>query len=321
MSNSCPKYLFHAFGLRIQTALELPELEPYDEGCATPKGEPDVTIRLDKITLPPKVTGAGRYIQTAPEGIHLGWRDVGDFLIRDGREIIVAPAAGVDESLLRLFLLGTTLAMLLHQRGETAVLHASVVSVNGEALAFVGAKGMGKSTTAAFLRARGHELLSDDILAVDLCRAEPLALPGFPHLKLWPDSLSCLGLDPDSLPRLRPELEKRGQRLSAGYSRIPAPLKGIFVLGNGLEPRVTALHAWEALTALIPHWYAARFGTEVLRSLGISTHFRQCAELARRVPVLKLARPTDLAALPDVARMVEQWSNDSMGLGAARNPE
>lgn len=146
---------------------------------------------------------------------------------------------------------------------------------------------------------------------MDLCQARPLALPGFPQLKLWPDTLGSLGYDAGLLPRLRPELEKRGQRLSAGFTYAPAPLKGIFVLGVGPEPTVESLQSWEALTALMPHWYGARFGAGVLRALGLSTHFLQCTELARKVPVCQLKRPNDLIALPEVTRLVETWSTNS----------
>lgn len=263
-------YCYQTFGLTIQTALALPELFPSENPHAVGKAQADVTIHFGKISnLPTAVRGASRYVWPAPEGIYLGWDDVGAFLIRDGCEIIIDPSPGVEESLLRLFILGTALAMLLHQRGETVVLHASAVVAAGQAVAFVGAKGFGKSTVAAALHARGHDLLSDDILAVNLRQDKPLALPGFPQLKLWPDSLGSLGYDAGLLPRLRPELEKRSQRLSAGFTYAPAPLKCIFVLDVGSEPTVESLQSWEALTALMPHWYGTRFGAGVLRALGL----------------------------------------------------
>jgi hypothetical protein len=308
--------LYRAFGLNIESALELPELLPCEQGTEVVERSPDVTIRLDPIDSCAKPgKGNKRYIVPAPDGICLGWPDVGDFLVRGGREIVVDPAPGASEPLLRLFLLGTTMAMLLHQRGDVAVLHASAVSIDGQALAFVGAKGYGKSTMAASLLARGHELLSDDVLAVDVRAPTPIALAGFPHLKLWPDSLNCLGHDVVDLPRLRPELEKRGQRLSKGYSGAPAPLKGIFVLDRGDEPEIRTLRAWDALTAIIPHWYAARFGPDLVQALGMSSHFLQCAALTRSVPVSRLARPNDLNALPDVARMVEIWCEQAADCG------
>jgi hypothetical protein len=302
-------HIYQTFGLVIQTALALPELLRHEEPYGVGERKADVTIRFGRINdLPREVEGANRYVWPTSAGIYLGWRDVGVFFIHGGDEIIVDPAPGVEEPLLRLFILGTTLAMLLHQRGELAVLHASVVAVADQAVAFVGAKEAGKSTMAAALHARGHQLLSDDILAVDLRQGIPFALPGFPQLKLWPDALASLGYDAGVFPRLRPELEKRSRRLNVGFADAPVPLKGIFALEPGPELAVVPLQPRQALTALMPHWYGARFGIKLLQALGLSTHFLQCAELARKIPVWCLRRPNDLAALPEVVRQVETRS-------------
>ncbi len=42
-------------------------------------------------------------------------------------------------------------------------LHSSVIAVGEYALAIIGAKGAGKSTTAAALAKRGYPILADDI--------------------------------------------------------------------------------------------------------------------------------------------------------------
>ena len=104
------------------------------------------------------------------------------------------PRRAVD--LLRLYLLGPALALLLHQRGFL-VLHASAVSLDGGVVAFLGHSGHGKSTTAATLHARGAAIVADDVVAVDLgAPGGPAALPGFPLLKLWPDAVTALGENP-----------------------------------------------------------------------------------------------------------------------------
>jgi hypothetical protein len=244
--------------------------------------------------------------------VHLFWKGVGTCLVRDGREIVVDPAPDVEERVLRLFILGTIFAMLLHQRGEVVVLHASVVAISGQAVAFIGAKGAGKSAIAATLHAQGHDLVADDILAIDMRQGCPMALPGFPHLKLWPDSVASLGHVPETLPRLRPELEKRGYRITTGFSPAPVPLKCIYVLNQGPEPRIEPLCPPEALIELMPHWYGARFGTELLQDLGLETHFLQCAALVNRTTVCRLERPDSLSSLPDVVRLVEEHLQEAI---------
>jgi len=298
-------FSYVAYGLRIHSALPLPEL--IADEAATTGSEADVIIRFGKIeAVPFETNGAARHIHAIAGEVYLFWQGIGLFLVRGEREIIINPAPGVEERVLRLFILGTTFAMLLHQRGEVVVLHASVVAISDQAVAFVGAKGAGKSAIAATLHAQGHELVADDILAIDMNQGCSTALPGFPHLKLWPDSVASLGHVPETLPRLRPELEKRGHRITTGFARAPVPLRCIYVLSPGPEPEIEPLRPQEALIELMPHWYGARFGTELLQTLGLSTHFLQCANLASKVPVYRLKRPPSLSALPDVSRLVEE---------------
>jgi hypothetical protein len=297
-------FAYVAYGLRIQSALPLPELVA-DEAAAT-GGEADAVIRFGKVkAVPFETNGVARRIHAIAGEVYLFWQGIGLFLVRGGCEIIIDPAPGVEERVLRLFILGTTLAMLLHQRGQVVVLHASTAAISGQAVAFAGAGGMGKSIIAATLHQRGHGLLGDDILAVDVRNGYPVALPGFPYLKLWPDAVASLGCIPEALPRLRPELEKRGYRITTGFSPAPLPLKCIYVLNRGPEPKIEPLCPPEALIELMPHWYGARFGTELLQALGLAAHFLQCTTLVNKTTVCRLERPDSLSSLPDVVRLVE----------------
>ena len=70
---------------------------------------------------------------------------MGDIWIRFGREIIIDAKEDSEPALLRLCILGPGFAVLLHQRNYL-ILHASAVSVEGEAVIFLGNSGDGKST-------------------------------------------------------------------------------------------------------------------------------------------------------------------------------
>jgi hypothetical protein len=98
--------------------------------------------------------------------------------------MIVEPLPHVDEHVLRLYLLGPALGVLLQQRG-LLVLHASAVAIGERVVAFVGESGWGKSTTAAALERRGHTVVADDVCALHLRGSEdPLVFPAIPRLKL-----------------------------------------------------------------------------------------------------------------------------------------
>jgi hypothetical protein len=196
------------------------------------------------------------------------------------------------------------LGVLLYQRGLT-LFHASVVALNGGAVAFLASKGWGKSTMAAYFHNLGRCLLADDILAINLVDDIPMVFPGFPQLKLWPDSMTAIGQPPESFPRLRSDLDKRNYRVTNGYSADPIPLRCIYLLDYGLELTLERVQAGQAVLDLLPHWYCVRFGKDALKSLGHSIHFLQCARLATHVPVYRLKRPPSLAALPEMAELIE----------------
>lgn len=291
-------YRYHAYGLVVESALPLPELG-VDQ---TSPEQADLRIAFGRIGChpDPDVSGCGIWARDGQACyLNLG---VGAFLVSSGTEILVEPAAGVAPEALRLSILGPALALALQQRG-LFLLHASAVSVNGEAVAFLGMHGFGKSTTAALLNARGHPLVSDDLLAVSV--EDQTVYPSFPQLKLWPDALQTLGLRPDELPQVHPDVPKRALRLSEGFAVQPIQLRRLYVLGIGFPTLVQTLSPVEIFTEISRHWYGVRFGQAYLDSLDVRRHFLQTAHLARDVPMRRLQRPATLADDPDLPRAME----------------
>jgi hypothetical protein len=284
-----------AYGLGIRSALPLPELVPH--GATT-----DVVIRLGKV---PGVPAAARrqrsYARANATVAHLSWPDVGVFRIRHGCEILVEPAPEVEERVLRLFLLGPALAMLLSQRG-LLVLHASAVALEGGAVAFLGESGRGKSTTAAAFYARGYDVVADDVVAVLMERGCPVVFPGFPQLKLWPEVVASLGDAVETLARLHPHREKRARRVADQFSSQRLPLKALYVLSEGPGLEIEHLRAREAIIELVRHSYAA----QMIRSLGAGPHLVQCAGVAGAAPIRRLWRPPSLQQLPALVRSVTE---------------
>jgi hypothetical protein len=248
--------------------------------------------------------GADRLVWGTAQQVHLVWRGVGAFVVREGHEIVVDPFPGVEERILRLAILNSSLGVLLLQRGMP-VFHASVIGLASDAVAFLAPKGYGKSTMAAALHVRGHDLVADDLLVVDRDGDHLLARPGFPQFKLWPESAQAIGEDPELLPVLQPGLDKRARRISHGFSQDSLPLQGIYVLDIGEEIEIVPLPPKEALLHILPHWYGAMFDGDLLRVFGLDTHFRQCMRLVHRVPTFLLRRPSSLNMLPGVAQAVE----------------
>ena len=291
-------FSYVAYGLGIQSYLVLPELSLQEVAA-------DVQVRLGAVDQNglEVVDQDHCFRATGQEACHF-FRGVGAFLARRGREVIVDPLPDADERVVRLSILGPAMALILHQRGRL-ILHASAVGIAGEAVAFLGGPGWGKSTTAAALYARGHDMLTDDVLAIDMESSGYPVIPSFPQFKLWPESATALGEQPETLPLLHPELSKRARRVTQRFADAPCPIASLYVLAEAPSLHMEPLQPQEALHVLMRHWYGARFGAGLLRTSDMAAHFRQCANLVHRVRVCRLARPSCLAALPELARFVE----------------
>lgn len=281
---------YYSYGLRLHSDVPLPELIPVDAGAC------DVRIRLHS-GPPPSERDVG------PNESLLAWEEVGTFWVSRGKVITIYPHDGGDSDLIQFPLMGPVFGTLLSQRGRI-VLHASAVEIGGCAVAFVGHKGFGKSTTAAALHARGHALITDDLLPIAVDEdTGPTTWAGYARLSLWPDAVTAVGKDPSALPRLHERVRKKAVPVSLGPGDA-LPLDAIYVLSRDERLGIHALTPRESFLELMRYSYCrSRLGR--LEGGDLSPVFRQYTQLAEAVPVRRLVRPADLTALPDIARAVE----------------
>jgi hypothetical protein len=293
---------YHAYSVGIHSSLRLPELVPL-AGV-----NEDINIRVED---PSSVKAQNGLAGTVPYAISestvmLNFSKVGMFRINEGREIIIHPLPNIEERLLRLPLLGAAMAVVLSQRGK-CVLHSSAVAVGNDAIAFIGNKGYGKSTTAAMICKRGHQLLADDVVAINgNVENQHMVLPGIPQFKLYPDSvMAAFNEDPETLEEIAANVDKRSRRADVfcGHARR---LRAIYVLNYGKALRIHRLQPQHAITSLIANSYMARFNSGWMNSGMAGPNLRQCSALANDVPVFLLERPADLGALDSMAASVEQ---------------
>lgn len=293
-------YSYFGYGLNIQSVLPLPELLPANGAPA------DVVISRGPVQYPnPKPESGREYCSMTPQEAYLFWEDFGTFLVKEGNQIVIDPRCDIEDRVVRLPLLGAGMAVLLHQRGHY-VMHASAVGIDDGAIAFLGPKGHGKSSMAAAFYARGHRLLADDLVAVDLIDSRsPMVVPGFPQFKLWPETAEALLQDDrERLPFLAPGYEKRGRRATEGFSFQPLKLKCLYVISEAEELELVPLTPQDAIADLIGNSYIARFGRNALYGTAAARHLQQSVSLINHVPVYRLKRPDSLALLPSVVNTV-----------------
>lgn len=213
--------IYRQCGLRVRSAIELALPETHD-------GHVDITAAWGDDITNSKAPPPGERLVTYDDGEtvwYAGTRTDDRYLLRFydcGEFVISADLDHVEvrrdpqgrHEVLSILLAGTCLSFILGLRGDT-VLHASAVEIDGQALAFVGQSGRGKTTMAALMCAAGARLVTDDVLVVSSTR--PVTCMGAAsELRLRPKAVSIVAdVDPS---RTRMTEDDR-----LAYSPAPGP--------------------------------------------------------------------------------------------------
>ena len=206
-------YVYTAYNLGIHSELVLPELIPAQRKA-------DVVLRLDNLNnIQEKKSNRGDYFRGSVKGL-------ASFLVRGGCEIVISPEAGIDEEVLRPLILGPIMSIILRQRG-LLVLHASAVNINNRAVAFMGHSGWGKSTLVTAFHTKGYEVLTDDVLPIQVSADSSLVFPSYPQFKLLPDAATSLGQNTESLSPIFKDAPKLAYQVINGFGQNPLPLHRI----------------------------------------------------------------------------------------------
>jgi hypothetical protein len=230
-----------------------------------------------------------------------------DFIIRgDGSRVHVTWSDTASVSDIVKLLPAVPLGCVLRLQGITC-LHASALTVDEVAIAIVGPKGAGKSTTSAALAQLGHTIFTDDVVALVDKRHEFLVQPGQLGLKLWPDAAVALYGSAEQLPPLWSDVGRWGDKRYLDLTREsrpstlqPLPLAAIYVLGERspdlTAPTVSPMSNVEGLIALMANTYADHFSDQTMRA----RDFKLLSRVAAKVPMRRVQRPDSLAALPQL---------------------
>jgi hypothetical protein len=236
------------------------------------------------------------------DGFLLRFPGLADFAISpDGSQIGIWSAADGSEETLRHLLLDQVLPRLLAHQGRL-MLHAGAVCINKQAVIFVGQTGWGKSTLAASFHMAGYRLLSDDGLLVIPERGGVSALPTYPGLRLWPESVSGLYTKTPPLAPMAHYSSKQRVLATEGYemNHQPMPIAALYVLAPP-DPGSDAIS--------VSRLSARETCIEIVRNsfqLDVTDHQRAmhlleaASDVAQHLPAFRLTYPRDHALLPQV---------------------
>lgn len=309
-TSSAHHYLFGAH--RIRSGLALPAL-PADPGHGA--AELHVTVAG---TAPAEIADDGWQHHWLDDAGHcvlsLALHDGGyllrfhgqcDFRIdQDAARVAASPVPGLPAETLEHLLVDQVLPRMLAHRGEL-VAHASVVDVGGRGVLFLGRSGWGKSTLAGLLHQRGHRLLSDDCALLRRGDdAAVLALPTYPSLRLYEDSIGQAFAQPPATTRVAGYSRKLRVAVEAPRASDGLRIDAIYLLNDpdgdpAASHGIVAMPPAAACMALVEH----SFRLDLASRPHTTALLRQAAGVLQSAPAFLLRYPRSFdgnAALIDL---------------------
>ena len=235
--------------------------------------------------------------------------DVGDAWLVGENEILFHLVRPEYHFQVEVTLLGVLLAFWLERRGVTA-LHSAAVAGDGWSIGIMGPNTTGKTSLALELVDQGHQLVTDDLLAVSTGSHEALAHPSYPQVRLWPNQARLLSGTTAGLEKAHPNYEKLRVPLpEAQLVGGPTRLVGLYVRrppGAG----TAAIERVPGRSALF-HLMFNSFARDLLDvPSSRADWFRRLGGMLERVKVFSLAHVEDGVKLSEQASMVETHANE-----------
>jgi hypothetical protein len=293
------KFIYKAFGFTIVSEIDFPELPVIENLYELPDIE---IVKGDLSNYKRELENKPYYHLVKDNQVLFYIPDAASFSVQDGNKITFSPENNIDKDLIRLYLLGTCMGIVLMQR-NIVPLHGSAVEIDGKAYAFIGDSGAGKSTLASAFINEGFSLVSDDIIPVSIKDDTPYVTPSYPQQKLWQESLSQLGMDSSNYRPIFERETKFNVPIQNKFVTAPIPLAGIFELSKKEkgELKLLQIGKLERLSILLSNTYR----NFLIPRLGLlDWHLNISTKIIKHVDIYQLHRPNNGFTANDLVHKV-----------------
>ena len=272
---------YQAFGFIIESPYPIIQVEEANEEAVA-----DIVIRetnLEEISdLPP-------YAHRVEENvISFNYTSAGLFRITNGNLIEFQPNDGCTNEMLSLFLMGSCMGAIFHQRNLLPI-HGSCVTDGKKSIIISGDSGAGKSTLASEFLKRGWKLVTDDVSLVKDITGIPIVQSSYPSQKLWKDSMTTYKTDDREYQTLyqMKDREKFGVSVKSSFYRGSIPLTLFVQLYASDEvTSVTPITGFDCIDRLVHNTYRDYFISQNRRN----RYFQDCVNLSQKIKMVQAIR-------------------------------
>lgn len=302
MISMSERYKYRAFGLVIASEFPIVQI-PYAED----REEADVMIcrkNLDAYKIPEND------ILIESDAVMFGIPHIGSFRVTEGKLIEADCLEKGSETHLAVYLMGSCMGAILHQRGLMP-LHGSCVTNGKRAILITGESGAGKSTLASEFLSHGWRLLTDDVAAVRDIETIPLVQSSYPSQKLWQDSLEHYAREAERVHSLyfNENREKFGVSVADMFCEGTVPLSLIVLLiPADTESCIQPIEGFAKVNQLM----CATYRFYMIAKEKQQQHFQRCAALSLKVPMALVLRKKGVQSAECLYEMIVNFGEEEI---------
>lgn len=296
-------YFYRVYGLNVESEILVPELSVIDN-----PNEVDIDVNICYGNMPSDIKeliNEGRITGYESQRMWFHIKDVASYCIENGRDITIELGEITDPQIVKVYILGSVLGMVLIQRNMVAI-HGGAIVINGKGCIFTGDKGAGKSTLTTALRQKGYDFVSDDVGSIKTGDVNMIH-PGFGYQKLCEDAMVKLGYNPNDFVPFRSDMNmKYIVPALDSFVDKEVPFEALFELeaADVENVEIVEVKGNEKLQRMIKNI----FRIEVLNYCGSMgpEYFKKCIDIARSIRYFKIKRPNGQFTVEEQIRMVEE---------------
>ncbi|RAJ80157.1 hypothetical protein CLV59_105265 [Chitinophaga dinghuensis] len=243
---------------------------------------------------------------------HSEGESVASFVIPEGGKEVYYQATGIGQKAIPSLIKGNITKYCLQEQGYFC-LHASAVCVEDKTILFIGRKGAGKSTLAAYFHIKGHDIWSDDYSRLLQENKTFFIAQGETSLKINPDIASYFNIPaaqlkpvfetpPDWKFDAQSEVLLRKfffhQRLSVADER-PRKVTAVFFIGPRIATDQTVITR-KSMSDSLPVLMQEILLPGVNSQKYTATYFQSALNLLEIVPFYEVNGPDNIRRIPEV---------------------
>lgn len=300
-------YFYKVYGLKVKSQMMINELTTLED-------KDNIDVHIEYKPMPQDIKekiSEGRNSTYEKQRMWFNIKGLATYCISNGNEVLIELHENADMQLVKVYILGSVLGMVLLQRNIVAI-HGGSIVIDNKGYVFTGDKGAGKSTLTTALRQRGYKFVADDVAAIDIGEINKIN-PGFGYQKLCEDTMGKLGYDVSKYSPFRSDMNiKYIVPALDSFVDNKVEFAGIFEIEasddvNSVE--IEEIKGTNKVNRIIKNI----FRIEIMMYLGGMNpeYFKKCMEISKNVKYYKITRPKDKFTVDEQISFIEDIIFDS----------